>query len=501
MRPPLPASLAALALLTAAPALAAPLHTEGAWFRDEAGRAVILRGVNVAGDSKVPPFTASHDPAIYPPLARFGFNVVRLLFTWEAYEPAQGGYDEAYLDGYVSAVKAAWESGLYVIVDFHQDAFSRGSIGGCGDGFPLWAIPPGVTPAAPDNGPSCADWGTKMQGDADMLASWSAFYADTHGVRTRYLAMLERVSERLASEPGVIGYDPLNEPWGDEVTEIGPLYEDAAQAIRKASPGAIVFVSPRALTSAGLPTELAQPTFDNAAYSPHFYDASVLLFGAWSGFAPTDAFALMSGTATSWDVPLFLGEFGSPGPTLNGDAYIAVMYRTLDEGLWSSAQWSYTPGWTEATKDGWNAEDLSIVDDQGALRSNFRVRPALRAVSGTPTLFRWNDKGDGTVEVAWDHDPSRGATEIFLPVEDLFGQGGAAITAKEQDLSCALAGHYAICTSSAPGAKHVTFSKASPAPPPPSGCAVGHDPGSSGVWIFAVSLIALAGRARGRRRT
>jgi endoglycosylceramidase len=43
----------------------------------------------------------------------------------------------------------------------------------------------------------------------------------------------------------VIGYDLLNEPFGDEVTEIGPLYEDVAKRIRKHDTKGILFIEPQ----------------------------------------------------------------------------------------------------------------------------------------------------------------------------------------------------------------------------------------------------------------
>src|SRR4051795_5400850 len=103
-------------------AMVTALHADGGFFRDATGGAVILRGVNVAGNAKVPPFRGITDEAQLDPLPGWGVNVLRLLFIWEAYEPSSGTYDEAYLADYLRVVRAAGARGLYVIVDFHQDA-------------------------------------------------------------------------------------------------------------------------------------------------------------------------------------------------------------------------------------------------------------------------------------------------------------------------------------------------------------------------------------------
>src|SRR4051812_42502943 len=102
-------------VLIAGPAHASgALHTDGGFFRDARGGVVLLRGVNVAGNSKVPPFRGITDEAQLDPLPRWGLNVVRLLFTWEAYEPQPGAYDDVYLADYLRVVRAAGARGLHV---------------------------------------------------------------------------------------------------------------------------------------------------------------------------------------------------------------------------------------------------------------------------------------------------------------------------------------------------------------------------------------------------
>ncbi|HEY1585267.1 MAG TPA: cellulase family glycosylhydrolase, partial [Polyangia bacterium] len=293
-------------------AMVTALHADGGFFRDTTGGALILRGVDVTGNAKVPPFRGITDEHQLDPLPGWGVNVLRLLFTWEAYEPEPGAYDDAYLAYYEGVVDAAAARGIWVVVDIHQDAFSRASIGGCGEGFPLWAVPSTVTPLTPDNGADCANWGQRLLADTDLPKTWDAFYADSNGARTRYLAMLGRVAGALAGRDNVVGFDMLNEPEGDERTQLGPLYEDAAKAIRAVNPSAVLFVSPGYLTSAGNSTNLVQPTFGNFAFAPHYYDPTVLLFHGWQGNDESPAFATMTGTARAWNVPLFVGEWGAP---------------------------------------------------------------------------------------------------------------------------------------------------------------------------------------------
>lgn len=454
-------------VMSSRPAFASgALTVDGRFFRDASGGAVLLRGADVAGNSKVPPFKGIGPLTQLDPLQTWGMNVVRLLFTWEAYEGQQGVYDDAgYLAYYIGLVHAAGQRGIFVVVDFHQDAFSRYALQGCGEGFPEWTLPSTVTPAVPDNGADCADWGTRQVGDADIKTLWSSFFGTSDSpspTRAAYLTMIARVATALAGEPAVIGYDLLNEPLGDEVTQLGPLYTDAVAAIRAVDPEAIAFVSPNGITSAGTATKLTQPTFTNFAYAPHFYDPIVQGTKAWNDSDETIGFSNMLATVAAWNVPLFLGEFGAP-PDVDGlDGYMGAIHAQLNGALASGTQWAYTPGWTPTAKDGWNTEDFSIVDDTGATRANFRPRPFPRRVAGTPTLIQVTQETDpkkNTLQLTWDNLPAAGATELFLPAAYF---GGNVSVDGDGDVKCKRSGDIFSCTAKSSGSKSLRASYPSP---------------------------------------
>ena len=425
--------LTATLIVTAAAASAsradvAPLRVAGRHFIDPAGRVVILRGVNLTGDAKVPPFRPSAGPNDLDRVASLGMNVVRVVFIWEAYEPFPGRYDEGYLAALRMLARQAAARGIYTILDFHQDGYSRHTSRGAGDGFPAWAVSQRGTPSRPDNSPRCANWPLRMACDRTTHRSFDDFFADAAGVRTRFLQMVERVACTLAAEPGVIGYDLFNEPWGDEQTELAPLYEDMARVIRAHQPAAILFLEGHVTTNCGMRTKLPVPNFHGFAYAPHYYKPLALALHGWrsSCLFIDRAFGRMDSQVEQWDCPLFVGEFGIAAGAVHAGAYIDAIYDRLDAALASGAQWNLTPGWDPEKKDGWNGEDFSILDPAGNPRPNFRPRPYPSATAGTPLRFEFRDgnspAGGRALLLMWENRPGCGATEIAIP-DGLFRAG------------------------------------------------------------------------------
>jgi len=84
------------------------------------------------------PFPLVDAPSHFERLSNYGFNIVRLTVTWEAVMHAGPGIiDHEYLQYLSDLVDVACAYGIYVVMDPHQDVWSRMT---GGDGAPEWTL-------------------------------------------------------------------------------------------------------------------------------------------------------------------------------------------------------------------------------------------------------------------------------------------------------------------------------------------------------------------------
>jgi endoglycosylceramidase len=304
---------------------------EDAAIVDESGRQVLLRGLNVnqLGDyyqaDPALPTIAPLAERDFEEIAALGFNVVRLVMSWSAFQPERGAFDAGYAARVREAVRWAARHDLYVVLDMHQDAWGKHVATPPGydcepglgpavgwDGAPLWAtFTDGLT--------TCRANDTRELSPA-VAQAFESFYADREGIQSELVATWGRVAAAFLDEPNVAGYDLINEPhpgFKVGINQAGPLgqyYARAIEAIRAAEggrPPRIVFFEPSVMWSGFGQDATPPPGFtgdEHVVFAPHLYSESISVDqGATSieqGFDNAER------VARSYSAPLWSGEWG-----------------------------------------------------------------------------------------------------------------------------------------------------------------------------------------------
>jgi len=254
-------------------------YVDGQWIQttyDEKGapadEIVRFRGVNLpAKTPAVPPANAGDDvhaskgdvsfvgrpfpleeaPAHFRRLGHdWGFNLVRLSTSWEAVmHEGPGVLDAEYLDYLRQLVELAGDFGLYVLIDPHQDVWSRFT---GGDGMPRWTLDAAGFdtrgPALHDTGSAVLEqfWNASDGPMPNMLwtsnywklaaaTMFTLFFAgDVYApgiaaedspladgptketiqqfLQRHYFRFIDAVAEAVEECPNVIGFGTMNEP-------------------------------------------------------------------------------------------------------------------------------------------------------------------------------------------------------------------------------------------------------------------------------------------------
>ncbi len=358
-------------------------------FHDSEGRLVYFRGVNAAGNAKLPPFIPFEDPKWWDLLRSWGFNMVRLTLIWEAIEPQPDVYDQDYLDKVKKLVDDASQRGIYVLLDMHQDLYSRWLKG---DGAPYWAFPPQVDPFH-NNGFGGRFWGLAYLFSSDTRTCFTYFFRSQE-LQDHYARAWLEVVRRVKDNPYVLGYDIMNEPSCGDIPNgkgefengyLKPFYEKVIRSIREVHSGAICFVEPQVMDMYS--SKLTPFSIDGLVYAPHLYNpiANMLRLNLLPDYALLALlFNPLRDKARELGMPLFIGEFGAPWtmqPSYARDMSVNNALMIFEQNFVSNAYWDYSVQDVAV----WNEEDFSLIDEEGNPRGlNVNVRPYVRRLNGSP---------------------------------------------------------------------------------------------------------------------
>ena len=408
-------------------------------LRDAEGRVAILRGVNARvegvfdvtfddGRTALEPIPAL-TPADCMRMRALGFDLLRLPINWSGVEPTRGAYNEAYLQRVDAAIECAGNAGVFVLVDLHQDAYSK-EIGE--DGAPLWAIQPPPTELL--QGP-LDDLGARRVSPQTQDA-FRTFFAldDASGLQAAFSDMIGHVAARWANDPAVIGFELFNEPdTGNR--ELDAFHARAGQAVCDAAPGKLVFFEPPALRNFTdfIPKPAAFP-ISGGVYSPHIY---TYVFATdqtrFNTFVASDLEPSVQAArdeATQYKTPLFIGEYGV-GPTddVQHNLWMHTQAQLHDRYFASDAFWV----WKEQSQASWGVYDFDGTSwTERPLVVSWVSRVHAARIAGTPKSLESSVTGD-SIRLEIEPGSAVDAPNLFYIPERY--SGSTRISCNGSDLS------------------------------------------------------------------
>jgi len=476
------------------PGLAAPVNTPGGSFlRDADGRVVLMHGVDLM--YKLSPYEIVTSGAGVNVLSNVeaasiaadGFDVVRLGIFWKGLEPGTAPMNDpaictpgrpkaaglaqfntkifnTYMTKLEQTISLLAQHGIYSLVDMHQDAMNEAF---AGEGFPNWAVcTDGITPVAYRN---VAAWGVN-QIDPGMAQAQGHFWANdvVGNLQGAYDQIWAKVASRLAGNPWVIGYDPINEPFSPSIvlhtgqnaafdaqvqcfyagrahpgkTQSGQRITDCPPddpergvipAIERTDHHHAVFYEPDTTTSGPVPNHIGSMDFPRLVYNFHDYCPLHVPNGPeapdYSQMCPAPEEQVFADSARDRanDASLaqpdgpgwFLTEFGATTDASD----LARMVADADADLvgWMYWQWLYYEDPTGSHDSGLWPAGPNTSAQLDALSETYA-----QAIAGTPTSMKFNPStADFRLSYRVDHAISA-PTVIFVPVSRHYPNGYCA---------------------------------------------------------------------------
>ncbi|MCL4401921.1 MAG: cellulase family glycosylhydrolase [Acidobacteria bacterium] len=361
---------------------------------DGEGRQFFPQGfVTLTGDAQG---DLQYTPEDYQHMARLGANVqvIRLFFgkigAWPGYEP-----DPAYLQQVSHMVEMGKRAGigsLFKLTVYDVKGFNH--------------------------------------------ASWSQLWRDEGGRQARLIQAWRRVFEHFKSDPGVLGYDLINEPIRGDIADnevfvrdyLFPLYRRIIDALHEISPGKWALFQPPLLEprqSWDFPFGRVEVPLGrkNVVYAPHYY-----------GPSPATAVDRYTREAALSGAPLMIAEHGdATAPDMDRNlerqqAYVRNFVETVTlfdrHALGGVKPWFC--GTRVITKSGATWAAFKGKSHAGGAERKYVLdvvaRPKPHVVAGQVGRYEFNF-ASREFQLVLTPDAGKGASEIYVPVDRHYPDG------------------------------------------------------------------------------
>jgi endoglycosylceramidase len=400
-------------------------------------------------------------------MAALGFNSLRLPLSWSLLEPERGRFSQTYVDRAAQVVDWAKARDIHVIIDMHQNAYSR-YVGAdpsvdlsSNSGAPSWAT---VT----DGLSSKLFIKNQREASLAVFEAFSNFWYNRGGIQEEYIKAIGFLAQRFRDDSAVAGYSLFNEPqpgWnlppGFEDLLLFPFYRrviDAVTGVRDGLPCPVGIYMPSFCGYADLgihdvrhlfflepgllrqvtdfPTHLGLPasSYPNLVLDIHAYthgftiekllnpssDPSTAVY-PWGGYDQT--YSLAEREAKAIGAALFVSEFG------NDPKYDSLLLtnelREQERHRVGFAFWT----WKEnGGSSSWGVFDPA-KPDVAAVRSSGCIRPARERqlarvyprASADPTLSYRYESDTGAFALSAHGRAGDAPTLVFIPREVVGG--------------------------------------------------------------------------------
>lgn len=390
------------------------LHVAGGRIVDAGGRTVLLRGFNSDALLEDGVRHASLDEDDAALMQREGFDVVRLPLAWSRLEPRRGEIDRGYLEVVAATVAMLERHALHVVLEMHF--LDWGPRFG-GSGAPAWAALPLVPEA------QWWPWESWRKHLSPAVNAAVTYFWLSPDWQADYTTTWRAVAGRFRDDPGVAGYDLVNEPHPlplppriFEDHYLWPLYARTVAAIGAVDPNHLLIVE--GTLFGDLPTTVRPLHARDLVYSPHLYTGALVPPAFDGDRGPVERrIAGQSAEAAAVPAPMWTGELGIDHHQARAAAWADTALDAYDDRATGWAWWQ----WRESLS--WGIRDAG----GGAIDREYLRHLARPYAVAAPPGVR-GGRGDGlrghlALEVAAGH--GEGAVEVAWPAGTL-GPPGAA---------------------------------------------------------------------------